>query len=275
MNALSDKLKKLDDIIASYGSLAIAFSGGMDSTFLLLHSRRIPGITVTAVTARSSIFPSEEAAESMELCRKFGIKQITVDLGSDFFDKIKYNGADVCYTCKKAMFTAMKDTVFPLPLADGTNGDDPGDYRPGLKALDELGILSPLKEAGLGKRDIKELLKKTAPDLDIPLPSACLVSRISYGEPLDEKKLAAIDYLEIALRDMGFSSVRVRSHGDLARVEVAASERERFADVDIMDKVSKLVKRSGFIYASLDLDGYRTGSLNDSLASEKRICKRK
>ncbi len=269
MNALSDKLKKLDDIIASYGPLAVAFSGGMDSTFLLLRARKIPGVAVTAVTARSSIFPSEEAAISTELCRKLGIKHITVNLGSDFFDKIRYNGADVCYTCKKAMFTAMKDAVSPLPLADGTNGDDPDDYRPGLKALGELDILSPLKEAGLGKEDIKELLKKTAPELDIPLPSACLVSRISYGEPLDERKLAAIDSLEIALRNMGFSSVRVRSHGDLARVEVAASERERFADSGIMDKVSKLVKGAGFTYASLDLDGYRTGSLNDILSQNK------
>ena len=126
MNALSDKLKKLDDIIASYGSLAIAFSGGMDSSFLLLRARKIPGVAVTAVTARSSIFPSEEAAISTELCRKLGIKHITVNLGSDFFDKIRYNGADVCYTCKKAMFTAMKDAVSPLPLADGTNGDEPG-----------------------------------------------------------------------------------------------------------------------------------------------------
>lgn len=237
----------------------------MDSILLLMCAKEtVPG-PVVAITARSEIFPAGEQERSVEFCKERGIKQIFADMGPDFFNCIKANEKDICYTCKKALYKKMLEVVGKMPLADGTNIDDLSDYRPGLKALEELNILTPLQDVQLTKDDIRIILDLVAPNVTPPLPSACLASRIAHGDELTPERLMAIDNLEDALKRMGFDCVRVRSHGDLARIEVAPEKRKYFFNEDLINTVSTIIKDSGFTYATLDMDGYEKGSMNRSI----------
>lgn len=263
------KLDKLIDSLRSMECLAVAFSGGVDSTFLLKVAHDILKDRVLAVTARSSIHPEDEFREAMEFIEQNGIRhQIIVSNELDI-DGFKENPADRCYYCKRELYSMMVVLARQkgiLNVADGSNIDDLGDYRPGARAGAELGIISPLQDAKMTKEDIRILSKEmNLPTWDKPA-LACLASRIPYGQKITREKLTVIEQAERILKSHGFRQVRVRHHGDLARIEVVPEERMLFFNTELMDAVYDEFRKLGFSYAALDLRGYRTGSLNETLS---------
>lgn len=266
MENTGNKYSLLKDNIKKLGSLAVAFSGGVDSTFLLKAAQEsIPG-KVIAVTIHSPFFPAREANEAEAFARELGVRHI-VDVEDNLdMDYFINNPVDRCYYCKKSIFSKIIEIAENNNVefvADGSNVDDMGDYRPGMKAIKELGIVSPLKEAGMTKEDIRLLSRELGlPTWDKPA-YACLASRIPYGEKIDKEKLTMVDKAEQFLMSLGFRQLRVRHHGDMARIEVPSNERQRFFDTELMDKVYEELKKLGFKYAALDLKGYRTGSMNE------------
>jgi uncharacterized protein len=263
---LDQKFNKLKEIISNLESVAVAFSGGVDSTFLLKVAHDVLKDNVIAVTATSSTYPERELKEAKSYAESFGVKHIIIvseELDIEGFSK---NPIDRCYYCKKELFTKIGKVAKEHNvkyILDGSNFDDIGDYRPGMKAAKELNVVSPLKQAELTKKDIRELSKR----LNIPTwnkPAfACLSSRFPYGHEITEPKLKMVEEAEQFLLDMGFRQVRVRHHGDIARIEVSPEEREKFFSLNIMDTIGLKLKDIGFTYVALDLLGYRTGSMNE------------
>jgi uncharacterized protein len=242
----------------------VAFSGGVDSSFLCHAAAAALGKRAVAVTIVSPMLPKSEIDDAAALAGRLGIEHILVE-EPEIDEEVAENPKNRCYFCKKKEFRRIFQEARERGLAavfDGSNQDDLTDYRPGLQALAELGVLSPLREAGLTKAEIRELSRR----FDLPTwnkPAfACLASRIPYGERIDGAKLSRIEGAEIALRSFGFRQFRVRSHGDMARIEVAPEERSRFFDTALMDAVSRALKSRGFVYAALELEGYTTGSMN-------------
>ena len=271
MNTLSEKKQHLEQYLLSLGSVLVAFSSGVDSTFLLKTAHDILGDQCAAVTARSSIFPSRESEEAAAFCRKEGIRQITLDVDELSIDGFSSNPPDRCYLCKRSIFQQFQETARQegfSHVVEGSNVDDLGDYRPGLKAIAELQILSPLREAGLTKSEIRSLSK----DLDLPTwnkPSfACLASRFVYGEEITQQKLSMVELAEQRLLDLGFRQFRVRIHDSLARIELEPAEIDRFMQGNIRSEVCAYLHELGFLYVTLDLDGYRTGSMNKVLTEK-------
>lgn len=262
-----EKLDTLEKTLQGYGRMALAFSGGMDSTFLLLFAKKVLGDNVMAITASAPNFAPDEVAYARQLCRREGIKHEIIDLGSEILESFADNPPNRCYICKHAIFGNMKKTLkdkYPgTVLVDGTNADDLNDSRPSRKAVIGLGILSPLKEAGMTKAEIRRGLKSVGGEIWNKPAFACLASRIPYGETITAEKMTAIYQAESALRDMGFEQIRVQHHGTLARIEVNPSDRMRFFDLGLMDRVNHAVKDAGFLYATLDLGGHLIGSLNE------------
>lgn len=266
---LEQKFDKLKNILKELGSVAIAYSGGVDSTFLLKVSKEVLGDNVIAVTAKSSTYPEREFNEARNFVEQFGAKHIVIiseELEIEGFSK---NPINRCYFCKKELFSKVWEVAKEhgiKQVLDGSNFDDIGDFRPGMKAAKELSVLSPLKASELTKKDIRELSKR----LNIPTwnkPSfACLSSRFPYGNEITVEKLSMVEKAEQLLMDMGFRQLRVRHHGDIARIEVAPEERVKFFDVEIMDKIGKELQSYGFKYITLDILGYRTGSMNEVLS---------
>ena len=271
MNTLSEKKQHLEQYLLSLGSVLVAFSSGVDSTFLLKTAHDILGDQCAAVTARSSIFPSRESEEAAAFCRKEGIRQITLDVDELSIDGFSSNPPDRCYLCKRSIFRQFQEAARQegfSHVVEGSNVDDLGDYRPGLRAIAELQILSPLREAGLTKSEIRSLSK----DLDLPTwnkPSfACLASRFVYGEEITEQKLSMVELAEQRLLDLGFRQFRVRIHGSMARIELEPAEIDRFMQGNIRSEVCAYLHELGFLYVTLDLDGYRTGSMNKVLTEK-------
>jgi len=269
MNNLNDKLETLKQIIERYDNLGIAFSGGVDSTFLLAFASRIQTINLklTALTVSSSNFAPDEIAYAKEFCIENGINHIVIDIDFSQIDGFKENSRERCYYCKRSIFSQVKKLAADqgiTTIADGTNLDDDSDYRPGKKALLELGVVSPLKEALLTKDEIRRALK----DMDISIwnkPAfACLASRIPYGQEITEAKLNSIYKIEKAIRDLGFSQVRVRHHGEIARIELLPEDIQAFAMPDVRSKVNQIALDAGFSFAALDLSGYKMGNMNIS-----------
>lgn len=268
-----DSLKQLQMGLAKMGSLAVAFSGGADSTFLLKVAREVLRDKVLAVTARSPIHPEREFREASEFARRLGVAHVIVQSEELNLKGFSDNRPDRCYLCKRALFSKIKAVAGRHGIehiAEGSNRDDLRDYRPGMRAVEELGILSPLMEAGFGKAAIRKLSKQMGlPTWDKPA-CTCLASRFPYGEKITPDKLERIEKAEQFLMERGFKQVRVRCHNDTARIEVAGSERRRFFNLKLMDEVDKKFRRLGFAYCALDLQGYRTGSMNEVLQCKKR-----
>lgn len=267
------KLNKLENILKSYEHITVALSGGVDSAFLLAFSCKVLGPEkVKAITASGPHLAPDEVEYARALCASLCIDHTIIKM-DHIMPILEPNAADRCYHCKKAMFTSLKEFSEGSVLADGTNLDDMDDYRPGHKALSELKIANPLKDADLTKDDIRAALHDMA-DADglanaftladgTPIwekPAfACLASRIPYGEEITEDKLAAVYKAESFLRGLGLRQVRVRHHGDMARIEVPAENRCVFFDEGFMDKVNEEIKAFGFKYVVLDLGGYKMG----------------
>ncbi len=267
--AAVNKQKKLRHILVEYKKVSIAFSGGADSAFLLNEATETLGReNVLAITARSPAFPESETKAAEMICKEMGVEQIIFDADVMSVKEFRENSTDRCYHCKKAMLKKIealaKEKEF-LIVADGSNADDVGDYRPGLKALGELGIKSPLKEAGLFKAEIRHLSKSAGLSTWNKPSLACLASRIPYGEKIDEKKLKLAGDAEEILHDMGFGQLRVRIHGDIARIEAQKDDLKKITEEKIRIKVSSELKKLGFTYVAVDLDGYRSGSMNEVL----------
>ena len=264
--SLEQKLKLLKKNIKKIDKMAIAFSGGVDSTFLLKIAHDKLGENVIAVTAKSFFFPEREFNEAVDFIKKEGIRHIVINPKEFEIKGISDNPQNRCYLCKKELFSKILDIAkqYEIPyVAEGSNIDDMDDYRPGMKALKELEILSPLKDAGLLKKEIRELSKKMNISTWDKPSSACLASRFPYGQKITEEKLKMVEQAEQYLRNLGFKQVRVRHHEDTARIEVSENERIKFIDEKIMNEVYNKLKAIGFNYISLDLKGYRTGSLNE------------
>jgi len=268
MRDRKDKLALLKESAKSMGSVAIAFSGGVDSTFLLKVFSDALGDKAVAITAVAASFSEDETTAAEDFCRSNGIRHFKVDIGWNDMDAFSHNPPDRCYICKKIIFGKLKEMARAQGIqavVDGTNLSDSADYRPGAAALSELGIRSPLKEAGLTKDEIRSHLRDMGLAVWNKPAYACLASRIPYGEPITVDKLRQIDMLESELRGIGLVQVRVRHHGDVARIEVDPAERTIFFNLDFMDKVNEMAKSAGFAYGALDLGGYRTGSMNETL----------
>lgn len=258
-----NKLDELKKYLRGLGKVAIAFSGGVDSTFLLSVAHEVLGDNVLALTAASKFIPRRELDEAKKFCAAVGIKQIIFEADVLNIDGIENNPANRCYLCKRALFENFLRLAEDKILVEGSNTDDDGDYRPGMRALAELKIKSPLREVGLSKAEIRELSR----EMNLPTwnkPSmACLASRFVYGEPLTEEKLSQVEAAEEFLLSTGFTQLRVRIHGNLARLEVSPENFSKLLNLRgvIVDKLKSL----GFTYVTLDLQGYRVGSMNETL----------
>ncbi|WP_286905492.1 ATP-dependent sacrificial sulfur transferase LarE [Clostridium sp. UBA1652] len=271
---LDEKLELLKDIIRKKGSAAVAFSGGVDSTFLIKVAKEVLGDKLIAVTATSSTYPERELNEAIKYAKDFGVKHIIISSEELDIEGFASNPKNRCYYCKKELFTKVKEVALENGVEyvfDGSNLDDNGDYRPGMQAAKELLVVSPLKEAGLTKKDIRDLSKEHGLATWNKPAFACLSSRFPYGNKITLPKLKMIDKAEQFLLDMGIKQVRVRHHGEIARIEVAPEEREKFFNIEFMDKISSKFKEIGFIYTTLDIAGYRTGSMNEVLKEEEKI----
>lgn len=260
------KFKRLRSILENLGELMVAFSGGVDSTFLVKAAYDILKDKAIAITARSSTYPEREFNEAVNYVETIGIKHIIIESEELDIEGFSLNPRNRCYFCKKELFSRIRkaaDENGIKHIADGSNIDDLDDYRPGLLAHDELGILSPLKESGMSKEDIRILSRELKlPTWDKP-SFACLASRFPYGQQITKEKLEMIDRAEQYLLDLGFRQVRVRHHGEIARIEIAPAERSKFFNAEMMDKVHVEFAEIGFKYTALDLKGYRTGSMNE------------
>jgi len=267
-----DKLNILKLNIEKMGRIAIAFSGGVDSTFLLKVAHDVLGDNVIAVTARSSTFPEREFREASNFARELGVKHTVIISEELDIEGFSDNPLNRCYFCKHELFSKIKKIASEYGIkyiADGSNIDDLDDYRPGMKALHELGVVSPLKEAGLTKEDIRCISREMGLHTWDKPAFACLSSRFPYGEKITREKLNMVDQAEQYLLDLGFRQIRVRHHDDIARIEIAPGERSKFFDEKLMDQVYEAFKLIGFKYTALDMKGYRTGSMNETIPGAK------
>jgi uncharacterized protein len=266
--SLEEKNQALRVAIRKTGGLAVAFSGGVDSTFLAAVAQEELGDRALAVTALSPTYPAHEQAEAVELAARIGIRHETVESNELEIPNFADNPVNRCYFCKKELFEVVAEIASGYGIeqvADGTNFDDLSDHRPGRRAAKELQVLSPLLEAGLRKDDIRALsAQMELPTADKPA-FACLASRFPYGDKITQEKLESVDALENMVRSLGIRQVRVRHHGETARIEVEPGEIEVLCGQGNREAVLAKGRECGFAYVSVDLAGYRTGSMNEVL----------
>jgi len=265
---LKDKSELLRENLASAGSLLVAYSGGTDSAYLAYAAHEALGERMLAVIADSPSLPRKELADAMAFAGLHGIP-VRV-LQTNELEKPEYarNDAQRCFHCKNELFTQMEEARTRLGfeyLAYGMNLDDRGEFRPGQRAAEMHGALAPLVDAGLSKQEIRVLAREAGLSLADKPSSACLSSRIEYGREVTAENLAQVERAEEALHALGFAQVRVRHHGNLARVEVAREDLERALTLSMLDRMTEAVRAAGFLYSTLDTQGYRSGSMNDVL----------
>lgn len=262
------KMEKLQGILRDMKSVLLAYSGGVDSTFLLKAAIDVLGDRVLAVTAVSQTYTEEEREMACEIAASFNARHMLITTDELAYPNFRENPPDRCYYCKTELFGKLREIADGEDIdfvIDASNIDDCSDFRPGRKAAQELSVRSPIIEAGLTKDDIRALSREMGlPTWDKP-SAACLASRFPYGERITEEKLKRVEQAEKLLRQMGFAQVRVRSHGDIARIEVAPDKIHELADPELRARIIEEFKSLGIAYITLDLEGYRTGSMNEIL----------
>lgn len=250
-------------------SLVVAYSGGVDSAYLAWAAARVLGPRALSVTADSASYPERHRQMALGIARDFHLQHEIIQTGELARGDYRANEPDRCYFCKHELFTHLTKLAAArgfAAVADGANRDDRGDYRPGRRAAREFGVISPLDDAGLSKDDVRALSREAGlPTWDEPA-SACLSSRIPYYSEVTEEKLRAIEQAEAAVRACGFRVLRVRHHGDVARIEIAQDEMSRLLEPGMAAAIDAKVRAAGFRYVTVDLRGYRLGSLNEGLS---------
>lgn len=258
-----DKLEKLAGILNSAGPAVIAFSGGVDSSFLLYMAHKIQAGTIVAATVRTPYMPSREIEQATQFAGSYGIRHHIIDIDTPAV--IANNPDDRCYHCKKAIFTRIagfaKSTA-AATIFDGSNSDDLNEYRPGMKALRELQVRSPLLEAGLTKNDIREHLRREGLGIWNMPAMTCMLTRIMHNTPVTPEMLRMIEESEDCLCAKGYRGARVRVHGDVARIECPQELVEKICEATERKQIVEKLKHAGFRYITLDMEGYRTGSMN-------------
>ena len=266
---VEDKLSKLKEIVSKLESVVVAFSGGVDSTLVAKVCYDTLRDNSMAVTARSETYPDFEFKESQKLAREIGIKHLVVDTSELAIEGFANNPPERCYFCKTELFGKLKEIAKEhgfLNVADGANLDDTQEFRPGLKASKELNVRSPLKEAGLKKEDIRKVSKLlNLPNWNKPA-YACLSSRFPYGQSITEEKISMVSEAETYLRGLGLIQFRVRHHETIARIEILPEDIHILTNSPAREELTAKFKKIGFTYITLDLEGYRSGSMNEILS---------
>lgn len=275
--SVEEKLGRLRDTIRSLESVAVAFSGGVDSSLVAKVAAEELGERAALVTARSETYPEFEFGEARRFAERLGARHVVIETQELEIEGFSENPPDRCYHCKRELFGRVRQVADELGLkhvADGANADDTGDFRPGLRAGCEMGVRSPLREAGLTKDDVRAVSKRLGLATWDKPAYACLSSRFPYGETITAEKVTRVGKAEDFLRGLGFAGFRVRSHGDIARIELAPGDIERVVSSDLRERVHARLREQGFAYVTLDLRGYRTGSMNETLSEAQKAAAR-